>query len=66
MQSSLMKSASLVISESETYSYSNAVGNMYDRGSFIGESAEEAKGETVIQSAKLIVSADVSITFNAE
>lgn len=54
------------ISESGTYSYSNAVGNMYDRGSFIGESAAEAKGETVIQSAKLIVSANVSITFDAE
>ena len=52
-----------LLSEGGTYSYSNTVSSLQDRGF-----AEEAKaaGETVVQSAKLIVSASVSITFEAE
>ncbi len=53
-----------VISESSVYSYSNTAGNLYDRD-LMEEAASDA-GETVVQSAKLIVSASVSITFEAE
>ena len=52
-----------VISEGGVYSYTNTVGNMYDRG--FGKE-EAAAGETVVQSAKLVVSASVSMTFEAE
>ncbi len=52
-----------VISEGGTYNYSNTVGNFsaktMDRG-------EEAAAGTVVQAAKLIVSATVSVTYTAE
>ena len=47
------------------YSYENTVGNMYNRD-FGMEEAKADIGGTVVQSAKLIVSASVSITFEAE
>ncbi len=52
-----------VISEGGVYSYTNTAGN-YDKG--LIEEATAAVGETVVQSAKLIVSASVNITFEAE
>ena len=52
------------VSEGGVYSYTNTVGNMYDRGFEKEEAA--ATGETVVQSAKLVVSASVSITFETE
>ena len=56
-----------VISEGGVYSYTNTVGNMYDKGFGEMEEADRASSaETVVQSAKLIVSASVSITFEAE
>ena len=54
-----------VISEGGVYSYTNTVGNMYAKG-FDVEEAEADIGGTVVQSAKLVVSASVSITFEAE
>ena len=54
-----------VISEGGVHSYTNTVGNLYDRGFAVEETAD-ASGETVVQSAKLIVSASVNITFDAE
>jgi len=54
-----------VISEGGVYSYTNTVGNMYDRGFGVEEDVV-TEGETVVQSAKLVVSASVSITFEAE
>ncbi len=54
-----------VITEGGTYSYTNTLGNMYDRDFEVAE-AEDDSGSTVVQSAKLIVSASVSITFEAE
>ena len=50
------------IAEGGVYSYANNVGNVYARGM---EMAEEDAG-TVVQSAKLVVSASVSMTFTAE
>lgn len=51
------------VSEGGVYSYQNNVGNVYRSAM-----PEEAKavGGTVVQSAKLVVSASVSITFTAE
>ena len=53
-----------VISEDGVYSYENNIGNIYDRKMDIAEAA--ADSETVVQAAKLIISASVSITFSAE
>ena len=55
-----------VITEGGVYSYENNVGNVYAKaaGSMDYEAAEDAG--TVVQSAKLIVSASVSITYTAE
>ena len=53
------------ISEGGVYSYSNSVGNVYSRGFDTAEEAGKDAG-TVVQAAKLIVSATVSITFEAE
>lgn len=54
-----------VISEGGVFSYQNDVGNVYSRAA--GMAFEEAKeAGTVVQSAKLIVSASVSITYTAE
>ena len=55
-----------IISEGGVYSYQNNIGNVYAKGmDDVVEEAEEDAG-TVVQSAKLIVSASVSITFEAE
>ena len=55
------------ISEGGVYSYQNNVGNVYSRTTGMEEPAEvEEDSGTVVQSAKLIVSASVSITFEAE
>ena len=53
------------ISEGGVYSYENNVGNVYAAKGFDTVETEEDAG-TVVQSAKLIVSATVSITFTAE
>ena len=53
-----------VISEGGVYSYSNTVGNIYARDLKMDEAYVDAG--TVVQAAKLIVSASVSITFTAE
>ena len=50
------------ISEGDVYSYDNAVGNFSSRETV---AVEEDVG-TVVQAAKLIVSASVTITFEAE
>ena len=50
-----------VIAEDSVYSYENSIGNVYAKGLDIAEDAG-----TVVQAAKLIVSASVSITFTAE
>ena len=56
-----------IISEGGVYSYQNNVGNVYSRTTRMEEPAEvEEDSGTVVQSAKLIVSASVSITFEAE
>ena len=56
-----------VISESGVLSYQNDVGNVYSRAGGMDGMTEEAKDSgTVVQSAKLIVSASVSVTFEAE
>ena len=53
------------ITEGGVYSYQNNIGNVYARG--MDDVVEEADDTgTVVQSAKLIVSASVSITFEAE
>lgn len=53
------------ITEGGVYSYQNNIGNVYARG--MDDVVEEADDSgTVVQSAKLIVSASVSITFEAE
>jgi uncharacterized protein YggE len=53
------------ITEGGVYSYQNSIGNVYARG--MDDVVEEADDTgTVVQSAKLIVSASVSITFEAE
>ena len=51
------------VSENGVRSYENNVGNVYAKGMDMME-AEDAG--TVVQSAKLVVSADVSIAFSAE
>ncbi|MBO7358366.1 MAG: SIMPL domain-containing protein [Clostridia bacterium] len=53
-----------IISEGGVYSYSNTVGNVYTRDM----KAEAAYGDaaTVVQAAKLIVSANVTVTYTAE
>ena len=53
-----------LISEGGVYSYSNSVGNVYARD--MKEEASYGDAGTVVQAAKLIVSATVSITFTAE
>lgn len=53
-----------VIAEGGVYSYDNNVGNVYAKG--LEEAGREADVGTVVQAAKLIVSASVSITFTAE
>lgn len=55
-----------VITEGGVHSYQNNVGNVYARttGAYDVEEADDSG--TVVQSAKLIVSASVSITFKAE
>ncbi|MBQ6342165.1 MAG: SIMPL domain-containing protein [Anaerolineaceae bacterium] len=53
-----------LISESGVYSYENNIGNVYAKEL---DTAEAASGAgTVVQAAKLIVNATVSITFTAE
>ena len=52
------------ISESGVYSFENSVGNTYARG--LGMAEAKADSGTVVQAAKLIVSAEVNITFSAE
>ena len=52
-----------VISEDGVYSYENNIGNIYDRKMAV---AEEADAGTVVQAAKLVISASVSMTFSAE
>lgn len=47
------------------YSYQNDVGNVFIRAAG-ADMAEKSEAETVVQSAKLIVSANLSITFEAE
>ncbi len=54
-----------MISEGGVYSYENSVGNVYAAKGFDTEEAERGAG-TVVQSAKLVVSASISITFTAE
>ncbi len=55
-----------IITEGGVHSYQNNVGNVYAKG--VDDIVEEAEADagTVVQSAKLIVSASVSITFEAE
>lgn len=55
-----------IISEGGVYSYQNNVGNVYSRAAEMEEPAMEEDAGTVVQSAKLIVNATVSITFTAE
>ena len=50
-----------IISEGSVYTYDNNVGNVFDAKRLTEESAG-----TIVQSAKLLVSASVSITFTAE
>lgn len=53
-----------LISEEGLYSYENSSGNAYARGKDIAEAS--ADSSTVVQAAKLIVTASVRITFSAE
>lgn len=53
-----------LISEGGVYSYSNTVGNFYAKGEF--DMVEEAEAGTVVQAAKLLVNATVTITFTVE
>lgn len=55
-----------IISEGGVYSYQNNVGNVYAKGMEDVVEEAEADAGTVVQSAKLIVNASVSITFEAE
>ena len=56
-----------IITEGGVHSYQNNVGNVYSRVTGMDDVVEEAEDAgTVVQSAKLIVSASVSITFEAE
>ena len=52
------------VSEGGVYSYENNIGNVYAKGMSMSADAEDAG--TVVQAAKLVVSAAVSITFTAE
>lgn len=52
------------ISEGSLYSYENSIGNSFTKGREVEEAAADAG--TVVQAAKLVVSATVSITFTAE
>ncbi len=54
-----------VISDQGVYSYGNSVGNFSAKSMYAAEETEEDAG-TVVQAAKLIVNATVSITFTAE
>lgn len=54
----------VVITEGGVVSYENSIGNVYTRG--IEMPAAEDDAGTIVQAAKLIVSASVSITFAAE
>ena len=49
------------ILEGETYSYDRGIGN-----NFKAEAAMDSASGTVVQAAKLTVSANISVTFNAE
>ena len=53
------------IAEGGVYSYENSVGDVFARGAETPMAAE-GDGGTVVQAAKLIVSASVGITFSAE
>jgi uncharacterized protein YggE len=64
--SGLKISAIEIISEGGVYSYQNNVGNVYSRAAGMEEPAMKEDAGTVVQSAKLIVNATVSITFTAE
>ena len=56
-----------LVSEGGVYSYENSIGNVYTKGMGREEPAAEFDDAgTVVQSAKLIVSASVSITYTAE
>ena len=52
------------ISESSVYSYENSIGNVYAKTREVAAAAQDSG--TVVQAAKLIVSATLSITFTAE
>ena len=52
------------ISEGSLYSYENSIGNSFAKGREV--EAATADAGTVVQAAKLVVSATVSITFTAE
>ena len=54
----------VVITEGGVVSYENSTGNVYARGIEMPDAEDEAG--TIVQAAKLIVSASVSITFAAE
>jgi uncharacterized protein YggE len=64
--SGLKISAIEIISEGGVYSYQINVGNVYSRAAGMEEPAMKEDAGTVVQSAKLIVNATVSITFTAE
>ncbi len=53
-----------IISEDGVYSYENSIGNVFAKGRGAAEMA--ADSGTVVQAAKLIVNASVSMTFSAE
>ncbi len=53
-----------LISEGGVHSYENNIGNVYAKGRDVVEEAADAG--TVVQAAKLIVNATVSITYSAE
>ena len=55
-----------IISEGGVYSYDNSVGNFSAKAMGRAEAEEDAGYGTVVQAAKLIVTATVSITFTAE
>ena len=54
------------VAEGGVYSYQNDVGNVYSRAAGMDMVEEADDAGTVVQSAKLIVSASVAITFAAE
>lgn len=56
-----------MISEGGVFSYQNDIGNVYSRAGGMEKAADMDEGAgTVVQSAKLVVSASVSITFTAK